>query len=61
MNEYLGLYDQEWIELHVVKIKDNTEQGAYDKFVNYLKSKIHNGILIENKIYVIPLFAIDKI
>ncbi len=60
MYEYLGIYDEEFIELHMAKIKANTREEADNKFKKYLESKI-NSIRLENKMYVIPLFAIQEV
>ena len=60
MDEYLGVYDEEWIELHVVKIMAESRQEADDKFEEYLKEKL-KSVFIENKAYLISLFGIEII
>jgi hypothetical protein len=46
--------------LHAVKIKANSKEEAILKFKNYLKTNVVS-LLDENKIYVIPLFAVETI
>lgn len=58
--EYLGIYNEEWIMLHAVKIKASSKKEAISKFKNYLETNVVS-LLDENKIYVIPLFAVETI
>ena len=60
MNEYVGIYDERWIQLHSVKIFANTKDEAVNKFKQYIKS---NAISTFDEQYmrVIPLFALDVI
>ncbi len=60
MYEYLGIYDEEFIELHIVKIKASTREEADNKFESYLKTKL-SSILLEDKMYVIPLFVVEEV
>jgi hypothetical protein len=46
--------------LHAVKIKANSKEEAILKFKKYLETKTVS-LVDENKIYVIPLFAVETI
>ncbi len=60
MNEYVGIYDEQWIQLHSVKIFANTKDEAINKFKQYIKSNVISTF-DEQYMYVIPLFALDVI
>ncbi len=60
MYEYIGIYDEQFIQLHSVKIKANTKEEAVNKFKNYLKNKLVS-IFVEEFCYVVPLYCIDEI
>lgn len=55
--EYLGIYDEPYIEFHTVKIRAVDRESAEVKFEKYLQQK---GVkyIAEDKLYIIPL--IDK-
>ena len=59
MKEYLGLYDEQWIQLHTVKIKAKTKGEAEEKFLKYIESQTDR--VIPTTFYVIPLFALETI
>lgn len=60
MNEYIGMYDEPYIMLHVIKIKANTKEDAKYKFIKYLKHHIYGEINC-NCLYIIPLYDLDEI
>jgi len=59
MYEYLGIYNEPFVELHVVKIMADTKEKADKKFIKYLNSR---DVVVwdDSERYVIPLFS-DKI
>jgi acylphosphatase len=60
VNEYVGIYDEQWVQFYSVKIFAYTKDEAVNKFKQYLKS---NAISTFDEQYmrVIPLFALDVI
>ena len=60
--EYLGIYDEEYIKLHVIKIRAETKEEAIDKFHEYTLNHLKiRDRLDKDRMYVIPLKGLEVI
>lgn len=46
MNEYLCIYDEEFIQLHVVRIKARSQEDAENKFKEWIKPRLSSMFTI---------------
>ena len=58
--EYLGIYDEEFVQLYTVKILAQDQETAEKKFKNYLRQQ-NVSYILEHMLHIIPLFAVDTI